>query len=223
MIRGLLILLCVVSNGKLLACGCSLFDLDEAVKSAEEIFIGKVYKIEFIYYRLNDYYLDSTDNVLKPTSGDEYSIRKVTFEVERKWKGSNKKFVSVYDNLGSCSFNFQKFDRYIVYAARSKLFPMGDDALIKGFPDITGYNTHICSRTLPDPIRYPWTENIITEPFNDIPQLNQRFPDLIILIDFRILYGSIALVAFVALYLIIRYRRKVRTRKFKNGTGHSGT
>ncbi len=83
---------------------------------------------------------------------------------------------------------------------------MGDDSLFQGFPDITGYNTHFCSRTLPDPTRYPWTENINTEPFNDIPSLDQRFPQPIVLIDFRILYGTIALIAFAGIVLIIKYK-----------------
>ncbi len=113
----LIVLICALSSVKLFACGCSLFDFDEAVEGAEEIFIGKVYEVEYIYYSLNDYDLDSTDNILKPTFGDEYSVRKVTFEVERKWKGSNSKFVSVYDHLNSCSFNFVDVDRYIVYAS----------------------------------------------------------------------------------------------------------
>jgi hypothetical protein len=205
----LILLLCVLSSGKLLACGCSLLDFDEAVKSAAEIFIGKVYDVEYIYYSLNDYDLDSTDNTLKRASGDEYSMRKVTFEVERKWKGSSNKFVSIYDHLNSCSFNFEDFDRYIVFTSSSKLFPIGDDSLFQGFPNTTGYNTHFCSRTLPDPRRYPWTENIITEPFNDIPSLDQRFPHPIMLIDFRILYGSIALIAFAVTIWVIKYKRKV--------------
>lgn len=206
--KGLLILLFVLSSGKLMACGCSLVDFDEAVKSAEEIFIGKICKIEFIYFQSNDYYFDSTDNVLKPILGDEYYIRKVTFEVERKWKGSSNKFVSVYDNISSCSFNFDEYDRYIVYAANSKLFPTGDDVLIHGFPDISGYNTNFCSRTVPDPNRYPWTESNMNEPLNDITQLDQLFPHQRMLIDFRILYGSILLVSLVGIFLIIKYRRK---------------
>ncbi|MFM6350223.1 MAG: hypothetical protein ACKPFK_34545, partial [Dolichospermum sp.] len=100
----------------------------------------------------------------------------------------------------SCSFNFQEFDRYIVYAYKSKLF--FDD-----FPDIIGFNTDFCSRTLPDPDRYPFSENIVIDSFNDVPLLNQRFPKLVMIFDFRIFYGLASLAVIVCLVWVFLFTK----------------
>lgn len=67
-----------------LGCGCGLRTFDEAVDDADEIFVGRVYKIEYIYFRTKAIEYDSQRNVFFETMGDEQSIRKVTFEVEKK-------------------------------------------------------------------------------------------------------------------------------------------
>ena len=204
-----LIIVALLSNVYALGCGCGLRTFTEAVADADEIFVGRVHKVEYIYFRTKAIEYDSVRKTLFETLGDEQSIRRVTFEVEKKWKGSNSRFVSIYDKISSCSFNFQEFDRYIVYAYKSKLFYGDDD-----FPDIIGFNTDFCSRTLPDPNRYPFSENIVIESFNDIPLLEQQFPNQIELIDFRIVYVFVVVVIILVLVVfILLYRRKHKAEK----------
>jgi hypothetical protein len=83
-------------------CSCQIGDVPEKFKNHVSVFTGSVKEITF--YKQRDFF------------GDQY-IR-VTFEIDKQWKGSQEQnqLLTVY-NEGSCfGYQFEKGETYLVYA-----------------------------------------------------------------------------------------------------------
>ena len=91
---GILILI-VFNISKSNACSCDTVSFENATKYADEIFTGKVIKVE---------------------EQDNYHI-KYELEVEKKWKGNKDSILIFHGGSTSCDFYFHLDKRYLVYAA----------------------------------------------------------------------------------------------------------
>ena len=76
--------------------------LDE-LNHSEVVFIGEVIE---------------TRNVATPpsSSGENIHEQEVRFKIQRAWKRAVEEYVTVIDNVDSCSIGIEKGDRYLVYA-----------------------------------------------------------------------------------------------------------
>lgn len=130
MIKTLLLLLLLLSiKTELYGCGCDLIPFEEATEWADEIFLGRLIEVREInsLQGLDGYTNTNTWGAL--------------FEVEKKWKGSNSKYVEVLQYGGSCDFNFEfPAQPYIVYAKEGKIDIEGSTK------PVAGLVTSLCRR-----------------------------------------------------------------------------
>jgi hypothetical protein len=190
--KGFLFFLALLIYLPVFSCNCDGLSYEEAVARADEIFVGRLIETKEV---LTDSYDD----------GQKYTrLWYALFEVETKWKGSNKKYVKVYQPSTSCDFEFRYLGiRYLVYANHGELFWHGDPRSFEGL------NTWLCSRTMEE--RYFSGANITMD---DVPRLNRSFPDSIRLIDNRIINTTnIILVVLILVsifgFFYLRNRKKV--------------
>jgi hypothetical protein len=104
---------------KAYACSCAVGNTAEKLERSSAVFEGKV--------------IDKGGTI----KVEHNRLRKYTFEVERAWKGVNKKRITIYSYDGdsaSCGFEFNKNETYLVYSY------LGDDELLQ---------TNLCSGNLP--------------------------------------------------------------------------
>lgn len=179
------------------ACTCNTISFEEAVDYAEEIFIGRIVKAEL--YENGEYYDEFEDSKEINWSWKFY------FEVEIKWKGSNKDEVVLYHQGNSCDFHFDIYDkRYLVYASSSREKERWFS--ISGGPgdNKKKLSTWLCSRTMPD----NWwdKDNMFDE---DFKKLNDRFPELVKLGSINI-YKYLIIVGLMLLISSLFY--KIRTK-----------
>lgn len=87
----------------------------KALEQADAVFSGKVLKIK----REKSVYKKDTGVQPGPVGGLFASVEAV-FEVDKTWKGTDKKTVSVFtaSNSAACGFDFQTGRSYLVYASR---------------------------------------------------------------------------------------------------------
>lgn len=136
-------------------CSCDSIPFNIAIDESTEIFYGKVIKIH------------ETDQHL-PTKIDGFSHSSTktwctTFEVIKKWKGSSKKVVEIYQEGTSCDVFFDFGQGYIVYAKNQKSVSTQENS-IKLW-------TWLCSRTHP-----PFNDNY-NRGWDDRKRLDQTFPN----------------------------------------------
>ena len=110
------------------ACNCEPISFDKAVNWADEIFVGRLVEIKELF---NDpYYETPNENHMTHWSA--------TFEVVKKWKGSKKKYITIYQDGNSCGFNFTGINqKYLVYAENNSILGV-----------YTTPTTWLCSRTI---------------------------------------------------------------------------
>ena len=104
----------LIVNSEVNACSCDTISFKEASEHyADEIFVGKIIKAE--RYEIGRY---------KHEEGDEEEIDygwKYLFEVEKKWKGSSDKLITIYHHGSTCDTYFDIYAyRYLVYASRDR-------------------------------------------------------------------------------------------------------
>jgi hypothetical protein len=120
------------------ACRCSYAGaLCKVFANTPTVFAGRVVKISTIR--------------LKPTSGDDYEERLVSFDVERSYRGWEGKTAEVVTGMGGgdCGYEFREGVRYLVYAYPHSL----TGKLVTG----------ICQRTRP-----------LSEASEDLEYLNKK-------------------------------------------------
>ena len=143
---------------KSFACGCDTISFAEATKWADEIFYGRLIQIREV-----ETYQDADG---RPHT----SIWAALFEVEKKWKGSNDKYVEVFQQNTSCDFYFDFHSQpYIVYAKYHELIDWDSTKLYKGL------GTWLCARNADASIYNSWTEY----GFDDRDKLDLKYPDQI--------------------------------------------
>ena len=128
------------------ACSCSQISFEEAITNSDEIFIGRIVRIEEL---TKEYY-----------EGEEISTGdyEIEFEVTKKWKGNIFKRITLIQPHTSCDFHFEfPANEYLVYAYKT---------------DKAGYfSTWLCSRTFP-----AYYFNLRDEEFqDDKPLLDNHF------------------------------------------------
>jgi hypothetical protein len=102
----LLMSLMAFDLNNVLACRCAQ---PESLKTyydrATAVFVGEVVEI---------------GDVLPP-SGDLFQFFEVKFKVEKWWKGGDTKEVIILDTQSTCSPNFEKGKKWLVYATGERL------------------------------------------------------------------------------------------------------
>lgn len=119
---GLVVLAVLLTFLKVDACSCALASFENALKFSDEIFEGKVIKVEKLEYT-------HTVDI----------VEKIYFEIDRQWKGNDtSQLIVEVDNL--CPYGFDIGHTYLVYAYRYEKTE-GEDLL----------TTWACSRTTDKP------------------------------------------------------------------------
>jgi len=132
------------------ACSCVERPFEEAVESADEIFIGRVVKIEekkeFFSSDFREYWVSH-------------------FDVSKKWKGNKRTKIRVIQSYNSCEFSFEFGREYLVYAMETNQI---------GWNGTREHTTWLCSRTI-DTMYY---SDLINEDWiwDDRELLNTEFP-----------------------------------------------
>jgi hypothetical protein len=90
----------VLSANAALACSCAPTTPQQSLERSNAVFSGKVI------------------NVAKFSNSSESGVR-VTFDVSKVWKGTNKQklVVTTSDSSASCGYSFQEGKEYLVYAS----------------------------------------------------------------------------------------------------------
>lgn len=181
-----LFLLIISTNS--FACSCNDISFEKAVDWADEIFLGRLIEIKEVKFEFNEQHPE-----------EKYTrIWYALFEVEKKWKGSSKKYVKVYQSWTSCDTEFNALGRlHLIYAKKQDLFPY-----YKNHKSEVRLTTWLCSRTR----EYQG----VNEPNNDIKLLEKEFPKKIILNSFHINYQNIfygLIILFVGLFLGFKLKK----------------
>jgi hypothetical protein len=168
------------------ACSCDTISFKKAIKWADEIFIGRLIEIKEVKSESDSH-------------GDKYTrVWYALFEVEKKWKGSNKKYVKVYHPSTSCDFDFNLLGRkYLVYAKNEELFWYEDKNHYEAL------TTWLCSRTLHE-IEFSGANITVDE----VPRLDKTFPNDITLINNKIINGLTITVLILLIILGFVYFKK---------------
>lgn len=176
---------------KSFACSCNDQPYEKAIDWADEIFIGRLIKINQLYS------IDYEQS--EQASGKKYiGAYYAEFEIEKKWKGNKRKYIKIYQKSNSCTLDFSNLGKkYLVYAKNEDLF---------GFK-IKVATTWLCSRTYPDP---EYVDSGKT--YNDIPKLNKSFPNLIKINKIYINWLSILKwISILSIGFFFGYKLKKRT------------
>lgn len=152
----ILICLFFYPSGIFVACTCVTMDINEAMTSADEIFIGKLVSLEL---------LDNFEN-------RERSLLNVEFEVLKKWKGSKESKMNLVIGGDSCGYYLFKSENiYIVFAHNE--FTGWRNVDIEAINDPQMLTLVSCSRTS---VINSFTKNNVN---TDIFILDEKFPKTI--------------------------------------------
>ena len=104
------------------ACSCSPLNLEKSMIEAEEIFMGTIISTNM------------PPELTFKASERLNGIVEFKYRVEKRWKGSDAKEVTVYTRFSDCMYSGKKGDRYLViayerdgslHANRCTVFPPG--------------------------------------------------------------------------------------------------
>lgn len=186
----LILILCllVYQNGK--ACFCISEEIETANYSAyEELFLGKVLNIKRI-------------EVVETYEEEEYELvgTITTFEVIKKWKGSNKRIVEIYQQRNSCGIDFLITNSRWVISAYSKSFVT--DAFREKYPN-KYLQTDNCSLYIEE-LDYDQFEK-------DIDRIDAIIPNEIELKGSPIYWKSVVILFFTTVVSFVILKRRKRT------------
>lgn len=177
--------LLVCQKGK--ACFCISEDIETANYSAyDELFLGKILDIERIEV-----------SEIREKEKYEYVGTITTFEVIKKWKGSNKKIIKIYQQQSSCGLEFSITNSRWIISAYRKSFVT--EVFRKTYPN-KYLQTDNCSLYIEE-LDYDGFEN-------DIKEIGKRFLDEVELKD-DLNYGIyIMILIFIIGVAVILIKRK---------------
>lgn len=147
------------------ACSCNDIPFEKAVEWADEIFIGRLIEIKEVKYETS---LDDPE--------ERYTrLWYAKFEITKKWKGSNKKYIKVYQPSTSCDAEFNHLNRhFLVYTQKGRVFNFFNQD-----NEIQKYTTWLCARNR--------EYEFVNEPEDsDYFKLNKLFPNEVKLSNFQI-------------------------------------
>ncbi|AUC16440.1 hypothetical protein BTO06_15345 [Tenacibaculum sp. SZ-18] len=160
-----LLTILLFSTLRTFACSCEPIPFNQAVEWADEIFVGRLIEVKELF---NESYPEAPNQ--KHTT--HWSA---TFEIEKKWKGSRKKYITIYQDGNSCGFNFTNINQnYLVYAENKSILGV-----------YTTPTTWLCSRTINE---YNSSEKSNYKP--DQEKLDAKFPETINLYNFNLFSWS---------------------------------
>lgn len=156
-----LLVVLLFSNYYLFACSCEQISFEKAVESADEIFVGRLIEIKELF---NEPYYEVPNE--KRTT--HWSVK---FEITKKWKGSSKKYITIYQDGNSCRFEFRSINqKYLVYAKNESILGI-----------YTTPTTWLCSRTIAQ-----YNSNEKSNYTSDQIKLDKKFPKTITLYSFNL-------------------------------------
>ena len=185
----ILFLFCLIAVTEAFSCGCDTLAFEEATQWADEIFIGRLIQIREV----------STSQGEEGESRTE--VWGALFEVEKKWKGSHKRYVEVFQANTSCDFYFTFPNHpYIVYAKETELLDWEESPLVSGLA------TYLCARNAD-----AFTYNLHGDyAFDDRERLDRKFSKPIQLygLNFNWKWVGVSLLLFVVGVLVGRRLKK---------------
>ena len=157
----LIILLIISIFHEIKACYCISEENLDSIKYSvyDELFLGKIKNIERI-------------ELIKTRGSEVYELvgTITTFEIIKKWKGSEKKLIRIYQEMNSCGIDFSITNSRWIISAKKKSFISKE--FRRKYPN-KYLQTDNCSL---------YREELDYEAFeNDISKLNSIFPGEIIL------------------------------------------
>ena len=176
--------LLVCQKGK--ACFCISEDIETANYSTyEELFLGKILNIERIAV-----------SEIRGKEKYEYVGTITTFEVIKKWKGSNKKIIKIYQQESSCGLEFSITNSRWIISAYRKSFVT--EVFRKIYPD-KYLQTDNCSL---------YVEELDYDGFeNDIKKIDKKFPNEIELKN-DLNYGLYIMVLILGIGMLIILKKR---------------
>ncbi|MCH2231876.1 MAG: hypothetical protein MK105_16190 [Crocinitomicaceae bacterium] len=191
----IILIVFLLGISKSFACSCDTISFTEATKWADEIFYGRLIQIREV-----ETYQEADDR-------PQTRIWAALFEVEKKWKGSNDKYVEVFQSNTSCDFYFDfPSQPYIVYAKYGELIDWDSAKSHKGL------GTWLCARNADVSTYNFWTEY----GFDDRDKLDRKYPDQIELSGFNIDWDFV-LVGLLIFLLGLVIGRIINKRNANNG------
>lgn len=185
----LLILFFALVNYNINACSCDTISFDKAINIAEEIFVGKIVKVE----RFKNGKFINVDGIEEINWDWKYY-----FQVKKKWKGNRQSELIVHHQGTSCDYFFNIYEEeYLVYASRK---PENTRTLGITVGPNNGKNnlsTWLCSRTI---YGHYWDDDNWFKV--DVQKLDKTFPVEIQLVgedknQVRLVVGGILLLGII--------------------------
>ncbi|CAL2079299.1 hypothetical protein [Tenacibaculum sp. 190524A05c] len=172
------------------ACSCSFIPFKDAVEWVDEIFIGRLVEIKEVEYEVSH-----------QNNNERYTrLWYAKFEVSKKWKGSDKKYIKVYQPSTSCDAEFNQINRtYLVYAKKKRVFTFFNTQNTTN--ELT---TWLCARN-----REYWFVNEKED--SDYFKLNKIFPNEVKVYNYSIinwkLYFYGILILFAGFFLGVKTKK----------------
>lgn len=189
------LVICLIGLSKSFACSCDTISFKEATEWADEIFFGRLIEIREV-----EAFQDADDR-------SHTRIWVALFEVEKKWKGNNDKYVEVFQSNTSCDFAFDfPSQAYIVFAKYGEIIEWDSTKSYKGL------GTWLCARNADASTYNLWTEY----GFDDRDKLDQKYPDQIELTGFNIDWDYV-LVGLIIFLIGLVAGRVIKKRNANNG------
>lgn len=177
------------------SCSCDTISFNEATEWADEIFFGRLIEIKEI-------------ETYQELDGKNHTrIWSALFEVEKKWKGSNSKYVEVFQPNTSCDYFFHLSNQsYIVYAKKEELIRWDSTQ------SFIGLGTWLCARNADASVYHMYNKN----GYDDRNNLDRKFKKPIVLSSFNFNWKKIGITLLILLLGII-IGRKIEKRIANKG------
>ncbi len=174
-----------VLSTKAYACSCGTLPFEEAVDWADEIFIGRVVKIELSQELFTN---------------EPWEYWTVHLEISKKWKGTKKSKIRAVQSFNSCEFPFEFYGEYLVFASV-------DGSL--GWNGTRNYTTWLCSRTMDTLYFADWAKEDWV--WDDRERLDNTFPDPVQISSFYNNWTIWLFLFFGIIGFVVQYIRKRNT------------
>ncbi len=168
------------------ACICDGKAFETEVKEADEIFIGRLIEVKEINYDIQNFDIEEKiDAELKSTR-----LWYAKFEVEKKWKGSNRKFIEIYRLGTGCGINFMLgFKRALIFAKKGKILGYEDQ-----YDKDEVFHISSCFRSTEFTYHIKSEDEEIKQENKDFHLLDKKFPNTIELVDNTIFHWKLPLI-----------------------------
>lgn len=155
---GIVLLVMVCMNLYLIGCSCDIISFDKAVRKSDEIFVGKIVKVE--------------KHNKNGKSTELNYVWRYHFEVKSKWKGTNSNKIVVEHEGSSCDFIFDIYQpEYLVYGFYQKSRSNWWEYVIFWKDQKEIIRTWLCARTTSE---YSFLEGNWYR--SDMDKLDEHFP-----------------------------------------------